>query len=126
MFYAKYNIDTRKISDYSLLAGLHCQSVLTDRFSTASELFHLRDSFACKLLVPSRCGRTGEGHLWCAGVQTSLSTLFRSATINLKCFGRIPIDQGVCYAHYCLFITPSLHLSVAGVLCSARYSDEKN
>lgn len=82
MFYTKSNIDTRKISDYSLLAGLHCQSVLTDRFSTASELFHLRDSFACKLLVPSRCGRAGEGHLRVCWGRTSLSTLFRSATIE--------------------------------------------
>lgn len=81
MFYTKSDIDTRKISDYSLLAGLHCQSVLTDRFSTASELFHLRDSFACKLLVPSRCGRAGEGHLRVCWGRTSLSTFFRSATI---------------------------------------------
>jgi len=80
----------------------------------------------CTTRSLSCSGRTGEGHLWMCWCRTSLLTLSRSATINLKCFGRIPTDQGVCYAHYCLFITPSLHLSVAGVLCSARYSDEKN
>lgn len=41
----------------------HCQSVVADRIQQHQNYSFLRYSFACKLLVSSRSGRTGEGHL---------------------------------------------------------------
>ena len=78
----KFHIDTSKLSDYPLPAGLHLPAGCRRPSHTASRLFRLRNSFVCTL-VPSRSGRTGEGHLWCASCVTSLRTLFRSATIIL-------------------------------------------
>ena len=80
----------------------HTLSVGFDRpFHSASELF-LWGIVLCVLLVPSRCGRTGEGHLWCASWVTSLSTLSRSATIMIHVLAELQVDNGVDHAHHIL------------------------
>lgn len=94
LFYINFNdliqgsIDLIFISDYDARAGLHCQSVLTDRRSSTV----YESNFVCRgtLVSPCCCGRTGGGRLVRAGsLDPSLSTPSRSATIiNWQWFGR--------------------------------------
>jgi hypothetical protein len=81
MFSSQFHIDTLNIADYHLRAGLHCQSVLTDRY-----LNHIRTiSSEEESCVHTSFPPVAVGREWdtfeCAGVQTSPSTCFRSATI---------------------------------------------
>ncbi len=56
----------------------------------------------CKLLVPSRSGRTGEGHPRVCWRRTSLSTLFRSATIILMSWQNSIYKELALYIHHFL------------------------
>ncbi len=75
---SQYHIDTQNRSDYSLPAGLHCQSALTGRIPKAHEKVFLFCGHPC---VPL-CGGTGGDTLGCADLLgISLSTFSRFATI---------------------------------------------
>ncbi len=59
----RQQIDSPFPTDYHSSAGLHCQPVLTDRSSSASEFAFLSITLMCKNLLVPLCGRTGGGRV---------------------------------------------------------------
>ncbi len=90
-------LDDKYTDYYPLRAGLHRQSVLTDRIIEALKVLLLMLSPSC----PPAAEREGDT-FGCAGSMTSPSTPFRSATIILMS-GRTPNKkESALHIHYLL------------------------
>ncbi len=86
-------LDCNRVGHYSLPAGHIARRSSRTAVRSHQIYSFLRDSLMCKLLVSSRSGRTGEGHLRvCWFILPSPRTLSRSATIILMS-AELPIKR---------------------------------